>query len=118
MTAKKAGKPAPDAFDVAVGNRVRERRRAIGMSQGALAKLLGISFQQVQKYETGANRISSSRLVRTAAALEIGVQGLLDPEADELAPDARELLKVFGRIEGGRARQAVIAMARIIAGLA
>jgi len=118
MRAKKPGKPAPDAIDVAVGNRVRERRRALGMSQGALAKALGVSFQQVQKYERGANRISSSRLVRTAAALELGVQDLLDPEANELPPDAREMLKVFEKIEGERARQAVIAMARIIAGLA
>jgi transcriptional regulator with XRE-family HTH domain len=113
----KAGKPAPDAIDIAVGARVRERRRAIGMSQDALAKQLGVTFQQVQKYERGVNRISSSSLVRTAAALGVGVQDLLDPQGGELPPDARELLRVFETIQGSRRRDAVIAMAKIIAGL-
>ena len=115
---RKAGKPGPDTIDVALGNRVRERRRAIGMSQGELAKRLGVTFQQVQKYERGANRVSGSTLVRTAAALGISVADLVDEELDPLPPDARELLDVLRRIEGKRERRAIIAMAKIIAGLA
>ena len=103
----KAGKPGPDAIDVALGNRVRERRRAIGMSQSVLAKRLGVTFQQVQKYERGANRISGSTLVRTAAALGISVSDLVDEELDPLPADARELLDVFATIEGKRERRAV-----------
>jgi transcriptional regulator with XRE-family HTH domain len=113
----KTGKPEPDAIHVAVGGRVRERRREIGMSQSELGKQLGVTFQQVQKYERGANRISGSTLVRTAAALGIGVQDLLDPEADDLPADARQLLDVFKSIEAKRKRQAVIDMAKIIADL-
>jgi transcriptional regulator with XRE-family HTH domain len=116
--AGKAGKPAPDAIDIAVGARVRERRRAIRMSQLALAKQLGVTFQQVQKYERGANRISGSTLVRTAAALGIGVADLVEEQLEPLPPDARELLDIFRAIEGQRERRAVIAMAKIIAGLA
>jgi transcriptional regulator with XRE-family HTH domain len=114
----KAWKPGPDAIDVAVGERVRARRRALDMSQATLATHLGVSFQQVQKYERGANRISGSTLVRTAAALGLPVQHLLDPGADELPPDARELLTVFRAIDGKRQRQAIIAIAKVVAGLA
>lgn len=58
-------------IDVAVGNRVREGRGMRGMSQEALGDALGISFQQVQKYEKGMNRISASRLVQIAAVLQL-----------------------------------------------
>ena len=53
---------APDPVDVYVGSRVRLRRTVLGMSQEKLADQLGITFQQVQKYENGSNRIGSSRL--------------------------------------------------------
>jgi DNA-binding XRE family transcriptional regulator len=52
----------PNFVDVHVGSRIRMRRQLIGMSQEKLGELLGITFQQVQKYEKGANRISASRL--------------------------------------------------------
>ena len=52
----------PNPIDVHVGNRIRLRRTLLGLSQEKLASLLGLTFQQVQKYETGANRISGSRL--------------------------------------------------------
>ena len=51
-------------MDIALGAAVRIRRRTLGISQEALAEQCGVSFQQVQKYENGANRISFSRLVR------------------------------------------------------
>jgi transcriptional regulator with XRE-family HTH domain len=59
--------------DVHVGQRVRQRRWMIGMTQQQLANAVGIKFQQIQKYETGANRISASRLWDIAGALEVPV---------------------------------------------
>ncbi|SIT79375.1 helix-turn-helix domain-containing protein [Pontibaca methylaminivorans] len=59
--------------DVHVGKRVRHRRWLIGMTQQQLAEQVGIKFQQIQKYETGANRISASRLWDIADALEVPV---------------------------------------------
>jgi len=59
--------------DVHVGKRVRHRRWLIGMTQQQLAERVGIKFQQIQKYETGANRVSASRLWDIADALEVPV---------------------------------------------
>ena len=72
--------------DVHVGQRVRQRRWMIGMTQQQLANAVGIKFQQIQKYETGANRVSASRLWDIAAALEVPVSFFfegLDEEAQE-----------------------------------
>jgi len=60
---------SPDAVDAFVGTRIALRRAALGLSQTALAERLGISFQQVQKYEAGINRISASRLHHVARIL-------------------------------------------------
>jgi len=65
-------------MDVALGAAVRIRRRTIGISQEALAEQCGVSFQQIQKYENGANRISFSRLVQIARALKCRVVDLMD----------------------------------------
>ncbi|MDK3018135.1 helix-turn-helix domain-containing protein [Pseudodonghicola flavimaris] len=59
--------------DVHVGKRVRHRRWLVGMTQQQLAEKVGIKFQQIQKYETGANRISASRLWDIADALDVSV---------------------------------------------
>ncbi len=59
--------------DAHVGKRIRERRREIGMSQDKLGNALGISFQQVQKYEIGLNRVAAGRLWNIAEALEVDV---------------------------------------------
>jgi transcriptional regulator with XRE-family HTH domain len=69
---------APDPMDIALGAAVRIRRRSLGISQEALAEKCGVSFQQVQKYENGANRISFSRLVQIARALQCRVVDLMD----------------------------------------
>ena len=69
---------APDPMDIALGAAVRIRRRTIGISQEALAEQCGVSFQQIQKYENGANRISFSRLVQIARALKCRVVDLMD----------------------------------------
>ena len=59
--------------DVHVGKRIRQRRCLVGMTQQKLAECVGIKFQQIQKYETGANRVSASRLWDIADALEVDV---------------------------------------------
>jgi transcriptional regulator with XRE-family HTH domain len=68
-----ASKGYPNPIDVHVGARVRLRRTLLGMSQGALGEAIGLTFQQVQKYERGTNRVSSSRLVDMANALDVDV---------------------------------------------
>ena len=102
----------PDPMDIALGAAVRIRRRTIGMSQEALAEQCGVSFQQIQKYENGANRISFSRLVQIAKALRCRVVDLLDvldtPEEEPSVdldllsrmrtPGALELLTAFEQL--------------------
>jgi transcriptional regulator with XRE-family HTH domain len=61
----------PNPIDIHVGSRMRMRRMALGMSQEKLAKALGLTFQQVQKYEKGANRMGSSRLQQAADVLGV-----------------------------------------------
>ncbi|WP_448328625.1 helix-turn-helix domain-containing protein [Sulfitobacter sp. M13] len=63
----------PHKVDVHVGQRIRQRRWLTGMTQQRLAELVGIKFQQIQKYETGANRVSASRLWDIAFALNVDV---------------------------------------------
>jgi transcriptional regulator with XRE-family HTH domain len=64
----------PDSIDVHVGARIRDRRRELRLSQSDLAKALGLTFQQVQKYERGRNRVSASKLWYIAKALDVAVQ--------------------------------------------
>ncbi len=68
----------PDPVDVHVGGRVRLRRMLIGMSQEKLGKAVGLTFQQIQKYERGANRIGSSRLFRLSQVLDVPVSFFFD----------------------------------------
>lgn len=77
---------APDPIDVEVGARLRARRRTSGVTQAGLAEVLDLSFQQVQKYERGYNRISASVLVRCARALRCSVAELVG-EAPGDRPD-------------------------------
>src|SRR5512143_3127512 len=63
----------PNPIDVHVGSRVRLRRTLLGMSQGRLGDAIGLTFQQVQKYERGTNRVSSSRLFDLARVLDVPV---------------------------------------------
>lgn len=64
-------KEAPDPIDKHVGNRIRMRRMMLSISQDKLAKALGVSFQQVQKYEKGTNRVGASRLQLIAQNLQV-----------------------------------------------
>lgn len=65
-------------IDVHVGNRMRQRRSLLGMSQTALGKAVGLTFQQVQKYERGANRMGASRLFEFAAVLDVPIAYFFD----------------------------------------
>lgn len=75
--------------DVHVGKRIRHRRWLVGMTQQQLAEHVGIKFQQIQKYETGANRVSASRLWDIADALDVPVSFFFEGiEGDEGANEA------------------------------
>jgi transcriptional regulator with XRE-family HTH domain len=108
-----------------IGARIRARRRQLGLSQSELADQLGVSFQQVQKYERGANRVAASTLVTAAMALGVGVSWLVgedapqDGEQELLAaltrPGALEILQAFNAIPDLRGRNALLAVAEEMA---
>ncbi len=122
---------AANAIDRKIGQRVRSRRLEIGMSQERLAELLGITFQQVQKYEKGVNRIAASRLFDISAALQQPVarfyEGLSARAAgaaesrqnyvdDALAtPEGAQLMAVFATIRSQRVRRKVLDLVRTLA---
>lgn len=88
-----------DPIDIKVGQRIRLRRRMSGLSQGALASSIGVSFQQIQKYELGANRVSASALVRLAAGLDTSVSALVgEGPTIALGGDLAELLNLAGAL--------------------
>jgi transcriptional regulator with XRE-family HTH domain len=116
----------PHPLDIALGSRIRLRRRELGLSQEQLALQIGITFQQVQKYEHGANRVSFSRLVEIAHALQCSAHDLigdLDKPASEGSmldthiarlnkPGAVELLEAFCSIPTPKQRLAVLSLAK------
>ena len=77
-TRKPGGKGKPNPIDVYVGSRVRLRRTLLGMSQEKLARAVGLTFQQIQKYERGANRIGASRLFQFTRVLDVPVSFFFD----------------------------------------
>ena len=115
--------------DIKIGQRVRARRLEIGMSQERLAEAIGVTFQQCQKYEHGANRIACSRMIDIAAALnapvsyffegigpaekaraEDGVQSML------ATPEGARMASLFARIKSRPVRQRVLNLAEAVAG--
>ncbi len=76
----------PNKLDVALGLRIRQRRKSLGVSQTALADAIGLTFQQIQKYERGFNRVSFSRLVDIAHALSCRVIDLIGDLDDASIP--------------------------------
>jgi len=76
----------PNAVDIHVGHRVRQRRTLLGLSQERLATALDLTFQQVQKYERGANRIGAGRLYQLARALDVPVTYFFDDMVDAQYP--------------------------------
>ena len=89
MPAKKSPK-RPSATDVVVGRNLRIWRMSKGLSQAQLASRLGVTFQQLQKYEVGANRIGTGRLVKAAAVLRVPISALF--EGTNAAEPSRSLL--------------------------
>ena len=75
-------------IDVYLGKRLRRRRRLLGLTQQQLASAVGVRFQQIQKYECGANRISAARLWELAEALEVPINYFYEGLEAEAAPDA------------------------------
>ena len=93
---------SPNAIDALVGRRIGDRRAAMGLSQTALSQRLGVSPQQVQKYEAGQNRISASRLNDIATALGIA-PGALFPERGPAETDDLANLHLMVATAEGRA---------------
>lgn len=133
------GSRRPNPIDIHVGSRVRFRRMLLGMSQEKLGEKLGLTFQQIQKYEKGINRIGASRLFDLAQVLGVSVQFFYEeaPSADgaaQLLPagfgekpsegsiveflrsrDGLELNKAFVRISDAKARRAIVDLVRSLA---
>lgn len=113
----------PDPIDITLGMRVRLHRDVLGITQADLAKAIGVSFQQVQKYEKGTNRISASRLMQIASHLDTSAARLLGENEPNNAvspelmttPGATELLKAFQAIDSRQHRSGLLAMARSLA---
>lgn len=80
---KKKTKGGPDKVDVHVGSRLRVRRTLLGISQEKLAHAIGLTFQQIQKYERGLNRISAGRLYQFSRILDIPISYFYDNMATE-----------------------------------
>ncbi|KJV08948.1 transcriptional regulator [Elstera litoralis] len=125
------GKPNP--VDVHVGSRVRLRRTLLGMRQEKLGAAIGLTFQQVQKYERGANRIGAGRLFELAQVLDVPVAFFFDdmstatsggpvPGMTEAAPDfdskdlskreILELARAFDRIKDEKVRKSVLELTK------
>ena len=114
------------SHDVEVGQRIRARRMAQGMSQTELGNLLGVTFQQVQKYEKGVNRVGDGRLVRVGEALDVPVSFFFGG-TDAGSEDTRailgfldtsyslRLLRAFSRIPPGGIQRAVVELVESIA---
>jgi transcriptional regulator with XRE-family HTH domain len=122
-----------NAMDIHVGTRVRLRRMLMGMSQEKLGEMLGLTFQQVQKYEKGVNRIGAGRLYELGQVLTVPVQffyedapggrggGFSENSPESYVPDflsskeGIELNKAFQRITDAKVRRSVVDLVRSIA---
>ena len=121
----------PNSIDAHVGQRIRLRRLLIGMSQERFAGLLGLTFQQIQKYETGRNRISAGRLFDVAGILGISVSCFFEgagvtSDKDTLTRhdqgvmefltkfEGRELNAAFMRIKSSQVRRSILELVRSI----
>lgn len=109
------------AIDQQIGQRLRVRRLMLGMSQQALGEAVGVSFQQIQKYERGIDRISSSKLVRLASHLGVGPTYFLDSLSEDHATEeslpterteADELMRLFQQVKDPGLRELLLHIAR------
>lgn len=115
---------ATSAIDVSLGRRVRARRLEIGMSQERLADLLGVTFQQIQKYEKGVNRIAGSRLWGISKALDMPVAQFFEGDTEGstegfsailATPEGVELMTLFASIKSRAVRRRVVHLVRVLA---
>ena len=137
---RRGGRPkidVPSPVDVHVGARVRLRRMLLGMSQERLGNAVGLTFQQIQKYERGANRIGASRLFEMSSVLDVPVQFFFDempiepessdyrpmsgeaavPEQDPMARrETLELVRAYYRIPDAQVRRRLFELAKALAG--
>ena len=130
-------KKAANEVDRHVGSRIRMRRMMLGMSQEKLGEALGVTFQQVQKYEKGSNRVSATRLRQIAETQGVGLdffyEGLSSGEApaapggfaegvsaryeaDVMSPDSMKLLRAFQRIPSQKIRRRLVELAIALSG--
>ena len=124
------GTGVPNPIDVHVGARIRMRRLLLGMNQETLANALGLTFQQVQKYEGGANRVSASRLSAMADILGVPISyffGDLRPDDADLSPEDRqwreylqrpetiEFIRLYYAIPDAKVRRQFLEMAKTVA---
>jgi len=126
----------PDPIDIHVGSRVRLRRTLLGMSQEKLGDALGLTFQQIQKYERGANRIGSSRLFKLSQILDVPVSFFFDDmpddveranrglaeapsepfEADQLSKrETLELVRAYYRVGDAKVRKRIFELVKAVA---
>ena len=134
MPGRTVGKDGPHPVDVHVGSRLRMRRTLLGMSQGKVAAALGLTFQQLQKNERGANRIGSSRLYELSKILDVPVSFFfeeMDTDVESLkrtvtkepdaAPDPMakretlELVRAYYRIKNPAIRDKIRGLAKSMA---
>jgi transcriptional regulator with XRE-family HTH domain len=127
-------KKSTGSIDKEIGSRVRMRRISIGMSQEKLGDMLGLTFQQVQKYEKGTNRISVSRLVDIAKILGVdihfffnGIKSIKDdggfseeaspPYISEVmsTPEGLQLIRTFTSIKNSRIRKSIVQLVSALA---
>ncbi|THD77079.1 MAG: XRE family transcriptional regulator [Phenylobacterium sp.] len=119
----------PDRLDQALGLAIRLRRHARGLSQSGLGEAIGVSFQQIQKYERGTNRVSFSTMMRICEALDCHVSDLV-AEVEQLdgggkragkgqdtlaQPEAAPLLEALSQIKSPGVRRTVLELARSLA---
>jgi len=127
---KKRKSAAFDRIDIHVGKRVKIRRKILRMSQTTLGEAVGVSFQQAQKYERGANRISASRLFEISQVLDVPVSYFFDDMPGEIAgrpdagepdlellgsPEVTELVRAYYRIPSQSVRLSLRKLAKTIA---
>src|SRR3954464_13878929 len=123
----------PDPVDIEVGHRIRIERLARGLSQTALANQLGVTFQQVQKYEKGVNRVGAGRLTKIAKVLGVPVSSFFGAhEASAIerpgergtassplklltVPGALRLLRAYGQLNDGKMRRSIVKLVEDIA---
>jgi transcriptional regulator with XRE-family HTH domain len=126
---------SPNPIDIHVGQRIRARRKEVRVSQERLAEQLGLTFQQVQKYEKGSNRVSASKLYEIARALQASIEyffrGLADPspEPGGVAEDGdqpfvhdfittaegQDLVNEFPKIQDPQVRKHVLELVKSLA---